>query len=61
MNKGRPRTTKDFPRVNLRMPPALYEHILASATNNLRSINSEITLRLMQTVSQEEKVYEPVE
>jgi hypothetical protein len=43
--RGRPVQTRGFPRVNVRLPPDLYDQVLAAAKDYL-SINSEIIRRL---------------
>lgn len=50
---GRAKTTKDYPRVNVRIPQALYNHLVDEANKSMRSINSEITLRLTQTMAKD--------
>jgi len=56
---GRYVTTKDFPRINLRLPPDLYEYLNRKAAEGYRSLNSEVTLRLEKSMKEEKLVYEP--
>jgi hypothetical protein len=44
--RGRPVQTRGFPNVHLRLPPDLYEQIVASAARDYLSLNSEIIRRL---------------
>ena len=47
---GRPQTTKDFPRINLRIPQELYDALNDAAVQNFRSLNNEVMLRLMESL-----------
>jgi hypothetical protein len=58
---GRPATTKEFPRVHVRLTPELYEFLSKEATKGFRTINSEITLRLTQSMLLAEKETEHYE
>jgi hypothetical protein len=46
LRRGRPVQTRGFPRVQLRLPPALYDKVVASAGRRYLSLNSEIIRRL---------------
>jgi hypothetical protein len=50
---GRKVTTKDYPRVSLRIPEELYEFLSKSAASKFTSVNSEITLRLLKSMKEE--------
>ena len=52
---GRPVTTREFSRVNLRLPPDLYHQLVISADTSYRSLNSEIILRLQRSLEQSKK------
>ena len=47
---GRQVTTKDFPRIHVRLTPELYEFLSKEAAKEFRTINNEITLRLTQSM-----------
>jgi len=51
---GRHQTTKDFPRVQLRLPPEVYDALNEAAIKNFRSLNSEVILRLVQSIEAKE-------
>ena len=44
--KGRPITNQGFPRINVRLPPDLFERLKDAAAKDYRPINSEIIRRL---------------
>ena len=50
---GRKVTTKDYPRVNVRIPQKLFDHLAEVSTKNMRSVNSEITLRLLRSMNKD--------
>ena len=47
--RGRQVTTKHFERINVRLPPNLYERIAAEADSDYTSINSVIIRRLLNS------------
>lgn len=50
---GRPVSTRDFPAIRVRLPPDLYQQVIASAAADYRSLNSEIIARLRQAFATE--------
>jgi hypothetical protein len=44
--RGRPVVSRGFPTVHIRLPPDLYDQIIASAHEDFRSINNEMVRRL---------------
>jgi hypothetical protein len=53
---GRPVLTRGFPRVHIRLPPDLYDQVVASAAKDYLSLNSEIIRRLRMSYASATKI-----
>ena len=54
MNKGgRPTMTKDWPRISVRIPPLLHDKLRDAALTDMRSINSEVIMRLIESFQED--------